>query len=274
MDKVTNIALSIQRKADTSISSNLSFFELKAGVAEKQKAFSELILTNLFYTHRKSLYRIGLMPLAKRATEYINKPMVQVFPVYLDSYLLLQIFLGLPVEVEASERVAERLELPYMRLQHKMIRNFARNDFDALVRDEAYITSALGRRQSLVVSDYADMYSITHTVFYSTYLNRYSLSELLQGENEDEILRLLFNIMVFAYKDQHFDLLGEVLICIYNLRKLTNDERDLVASILAHIETDFLDGIERNLKSEKITFAEVYHPLLIMSLVGRLYGYE
>lgn len=275
MDNIADIAQSIQKKADASIISNLSFFELGNEGNNKQKAVTELILINSFQTVANALYQNELVPIAENAIAYFNRADMNVDSSYRDSSLLINHFLNRRhVELENRNNF-ENYELPYMQLQHHMIQNLQKNMLIPLIDTAAYKKTALGRNQSLIISDYLDMYSITHTVFYTTYLNRFSLGDLVKSEASlTNIVMKLLQLSIFAYKDHHFDLLGEVLICSYNIWELLDQtEKALITTLLQRTETEFLDGVSYNLKMKKVAFLDVYHPLLIMSLLGRMYAH-
>lgn len=134
-----------------------------------------------------------------------------------------------------------------------------------------YINSILGKETPLINLNSNQLYSITHILFYISLLNNIELSEVLSDKEVKYSIDVVKSMIVFSGKINHFDLLGEMLICLTLLKgkRLNNAELDLMVFYLEILLKKFIRPTVK-IEESKSNFDRYYHQMLVMNMLGRV----
>lgn len=136
---------------------------------------------------------------------------------------------------------------------------------------QVYKNSLLGRKVPLINLNNNQLYTITHIIFYVSLLNNLEISQVLDSKEIEYSLDLLKTLIVFSDKINHFDLLGELLICLVILKEndLNDDEKSLLIFNLELLLEKFVIPTTKFDQTEE-NFNKYYHQILVMNILGRV----
>lgn len=233
----------IKEKSRKWIIQNLDFFDIRLNShldsRTRLKSFVELVFILNPIIRKQGLNNKSLFPIINFVDEVIETFDFEAAAIKdisgLPGLLIIQDYLSISdkgikfnLEKFTYERFLNTMEKnPFrmMDLKYELERVNQKEFFEPM--QTLYLQTTPGKNRGIVFSlTEMEMYSITHVIFYITDMGNRNVFEIINKEQYKNLFALIEKSLIMSIKKEKYDIMSELLLCIYFLEKCGTREKN------------------------------------------------